>query len=434
MPVPRFEKFMPPVPRPREGALRDFDPMRFAGTLGALQTQQLQRQRLMQQMQAARELAPFERRFVEARALESERAFREAQRMAPLTRQYKRTQIQENLARIGREQAETENLQSRFNTDIANLASDENRFRETGRHDVADQLANVRNLKANIRLINQPSTDFGKYIRQRDYALAVGDEKTARQAQEIADRLATADLGKKMTDEEKFAYQQDLKDLSQYNKNAMDEAKISAETLKRIKSFKTNYNKAAVMFRGGQLNIPVLGWGLKGTAGVFSSAYQEMNKDVGWLQAEMMKFLKPGRIAKHIQDLVRSSNLDPSLNPSAVKVISNQFEAASRQSMLRPEFITEAKKRGYTSPIEIDSAWRKYSEEHPVIDRRRNLRMGELNKNVWVKYLPLKTKKERVRDIPPPSDEDIREMAAKYAAQGITEEDIRADLRAKGIL
>ncbi len=88
MPVPRFEQFRPPAPQAHRGILSEFDPMKFVGQLGALQTQQLQQQRLREQIMAER-AKPLTDPFMAERAKPLTDPFM-AERAKPLTDPFKR--------------------------------------------------------------------------------------------------------------------------------------------------------------------------------------------------------------------------------------------------------------------------------------------------------------------------------------------------------
>lgn len=271
-----------------------------------------------------------------------------------------------------------------YTSDLGKLAQDEQLARAQGNTAAAEDLKKARESYSQIKQINRQASTTGKMLAEREAARLAGNTEAVQQYD--AELAAKAKKEETLSPQEKIAYTQEMNDFSAFRKEAINEAMIGQQTINRVKSFNYNYRKASKAAKGWRLQIPIYGKKLEKSH--LSPYLSQMTKDVAWLQTDMMRKIKSGRMTMKLQDLIKSANLDPGLHPIAVKGISDQYLAAGYLYKLRLKFIDAAKKRGVTDPGTIQVAWGNYVQNEPIIDQEKRVHPEVLNDNVWMKYLP----------------------------------------------
>jgi len=309
--------------------------------------------------------------------------------------------------------------------ELASLNYHQKQARDAGDTKTADLYKGMMHDYAATHYKQADAAKIRGLVDQRDEFREQGKEQEAANLDKVISGLQE----QKLSEPEKLKMTQDLKDLSAYTKSATDDSRMAHDTIKEVNNFVRHYKDTNRLFKGGKLRLPLSGI-TKGAAWVLSDNYKEMNKAVGNLQQAMIGKLKPGRLAKHVQDLVASSTLDPSLGLEGVENVSRELRSAAQQLGLRSQFIDAAKEKGVFDPAKIDAAWTRYVNEKPVLADKatkiRNMKVYEdipenLDKSVWGKYVP-KAK-------PSYTDTQI-DFAAKN--KGISREEVIRRLKAAG--
>ncbi len=303
-------------------------------------------------------------------------------------------------------------------TDIGRLMAEKNRAIKSGRKEDVDAVQQQIDMLHNK---NPFQSAFGKLVNDKRMADQMGDTESAGAIQDQIDMLHQKEVEKQKSpveiEKEKIA----LKDMSAYQKQTSEQVEQSNDIVRDIDIFLKHYNKLKIGQRGGTFGYL---YAKQHNLLQYVNDWSIANKISSDLQRRMASNMKGARPTNAVLALMHSANLSPDMRKHDANILAQKLLAINKQNLNSDKFIEKARKNGITDPFVIRKAWNDYLQKDSVIDEDGNVNLKNIDK--WNQYVPKSaTTTQRF------TDADIRHTAEK---RGISEDEVRKIMRDRGLL